>query len=115
MRTFVKEGDVVGMTAPRAVVPGDGMLVGLLFGVATGAAASGQVVEAVLEGVVDLPKATGAAINEGVRVFWDNTAFNVTATATGNLCIGNAVGAAVYASGATRILVKLAQPNALAA
>lgn len=115
MRTYVKEGDTIAMTAPRAVVSGDGMLVGLLFGVATGAAASGAVVEAVVEGVVDLPKATGVAINEGVRVFWDNTAFNVTATATGNLCIGSAVGATNYASGATRIQVKLGAPNALAA
>ena len=31
------------------------------------------------EGVVTLPKAPGA-INEGVRVFWDNTAGNVTTT-----------------------------------
>lgn len=115
MRNFVKEGDTITMTAPRTVVSGDGMLVGLLFGVATGAAASATPVEAVIEGVVTLPKATGVAINEGVRVFWDNTAFNVTTTTTGNLCIGNAVGAVNYASGATSIQVKLAQPNALAA
>lgn len=115
MRNYVKEGDTVAMTAPRAVVAGDGMLVGQLFGIATGAAASGVVVEAILEGVVTLPKATGVAINEGVRVFWDNTAFNVTSTATGNMCIGNAVGAVNYASGATSIQVKLAAPNALAA
>lgn len=115
MRTYVKEGDTVAMTAPRAVVAGDGMLVGLLFGVATGAAASGAVVEAVLEGVVTLPKVTGTAINEGVRVFWDNTAFNVTTVTTGNLCIGCAVGPGNYASGATSLNVKLSAPNALAA
>jgi predicted RecA/RadA family phage recombinase len=115
MRNFVKEGDVVTMTAPRAVVAGDGMLVGLLFGVATGAAASGAVVEAVVEGVVTLPKVTGTAINEGVRVFWDNSAFNVTTTATSNNCIGWAVGPGNYASGATSINVKLGGPNATAA
>lgn len=115
MRNFVKEGDVVPMTAPRAVVAGDGMLVGLMFGVATGAAASGAVVEGVVEGVVELPKVTGTAINEGVRVFWDNTAFNVTTTTTSNLCIGVAVGPGNYASGATTIKVKLGAPNALAA
>lgn len=115
MRTFVKEGDVVPVTAPRTVVSGDGVLVGLLFGVATTAAASGAVVEVVTEGVVSLPKVTGTAINEGVRVFWDNTAFNVTTTATSNLCIGVAIGPGNYASGATSINVKLTPVNALAA
>jgi predicted RecA/RadA family phage recombinase len=115
MRNFVKEGDVIAMTAPRNVVSGDGMLVGLCFGVATGTALSGAVVEAVIEGVVTLPKVTGTAINEGVRVFWDNTAFNVTTVTTGNLCIGVAVGPGNYASGATSINVKLSAPNALAA
>lgn len=115
MRNFVKEGDTLAVTAPAAIASGQGVLVGQLFGVATGAAASGAVVEVVVEGIVTLPKATGAAINEGVRVFWDNAAGNVTATATGNMCIGLAVGPGNYASGATTINVKLAQPNAAGA
>ena len=115
MRNFIKEGDTVTVTAPRTVVAGDGVLVGLLFGVATTAAASSAVVEIVTEGVVELAKVTGTAINEGVRVFWDNTAFNVTTVTTSNNCIGVAIGPGNYASGATLIKVKLGAPNATAA
>lgn len=114
MKNFVQAGDVVTVTAPANVVSGQGVLVGLLFGVAVRAAASGQPVDITTEGVVTLPKASGA-INEGVRVFWDNTAGNVTTTATSNNCIGYAVGPGNYASGDTTIKVKLASPNATAA
>ncbi len=115
MKTFVQPGDIVTVTAPAAVVSGQGVLVGLLFGAAVRAAASGAPVDIVVEGVVTLPKATGTAINEGVRVFWDNAAGNVTTTATSNNCIGWAVGPGNYASGATTISVKLGGPNATAA
>ena len=114
MKNYIQEGDTVTVTAPRAVASGEGLLVGLLFGVATSAAASGALVDVVVEGVVEIAKATGA-VNEGVRVFWDNTAFNVTTTATSNNCIGVAIGPGNYLSGATTIRVKLGAPNATAA
>jgi predicted RecA/RadA family phage recombinase len=115
MKTFVQQGDTVAVTAPATVVSGQGVLVGLLFGVAVRDAASGALVDVVTEGVVTLPKVTGTAINEGVRVFWDNSAGNVTTTTTGNNCIGWAIGPGNYASGATTIKVKLGGPNATAA
>jgi predicted RecA/RadA family phage recombinase len=115
MKTFVQAGNTIPVTAPRTVVAGDGMLVGNLFGVAVNGATSGNVVDAVIEGVVTLPKVSGTAINEGIRVFWDNTAFNVTTVTTSNFCIGWAVGPGNYASGATSINVKLSQPNAVTA
>jgi predicted RecA/RadA family phage recombinase len=62
-----------------------------------------------------LAKATGVAISEGVRVFWDDTNKNVTTTAASNNCIGWAVGPGNYAAGATEILVRLGRPNATAA
>jgi predicted RecA/RadA family phage recombinase len=114
MKTFVQAGDVVTVTAPANVVAGQGVLVGLTFGVALRDALSAQPVDIVTEGVVTLPKATGA-INEGVRVFWDNTAGNVTTTTTSNNCIGTAIGPGNYASGDTTIKVKLGAPNATAA
>jgi predicted RecA/RadA family phage recombinase len=115
MKTFVQDGNIVTVTAPATVASGQGVLVGLLFGVAVRAAASGQPVEVVRSGVVTLPKVTGTAINEGVRVFWDNSAGNVTTTTTSNNCIGWAVGPGNYASGATTINVLLGGPNATAA
>jgi predicted RecA/RadA family phage recombinase len=114
MKNFIQHGDIISVTAPADVVSGAGVLVGQLFGVATKNALSGAQVEIKTEGVVALPKATGA-INEGVRVFWDNSAKNVTTTATSNNCIGWAVGPGNYQSGATIINVKLGAPNAVAA
>jgi predicted RecA/RadA family phage recombinase len=111
----VGETDVITVAAPASVVSGQGVLVGLLFGVAIHAAASGANLAMMTEGVFRLPKATGVAINEGVRVFWDNAAGNVTTTATSNNCIGWAIGPGNYASGATEILVRLGRPNATAA
>jgi predicted RecA/RadA family phage recombinase len=115
MKTFVQAGDVVPVTAPAAVLSGAGVLVGLLFGVAVRDADSGAPVDIQVTGVVTLPKVSGTAINEGVRVFWDNTAGNVTTTTTSNNCIGWAVGPGNYASGATSINVLLGRPNANAA
>ena len=109
------DGAVVTVTAPANVVAGQGVLVGLLFGVAQVAASSGASVAIATEGVFRLPKATGVAINEGVRVFWDNAAGNVTTTPTSNNCIGWAIGPGNYASGDTSMLVKLGRPNATAA
>lgn len=109
MKNYVQRGEAVTVTAPANVVSGQGVLVGALFGVALVDALSGANVDIQVEGVVTLPKATGA-INEGVRVFWDNTAGNVTTTATSNFCIGYAVGPGNYASGATSINVLLGRP-----
>ena len=115
MRNFEQPGAVVTVTAPANVTSGQGVLVGDLFGGAVRAASSGQPVDIVTEGVITLPKVSGTGINEGVRVFWDNTAGNVTTTPTSNRCIGWAVGPGNYASGATTIRVKLGRPNAVAA
>ena len=111
----VGDADVITVTAPAAVASGAGVLVGLLFGVAVHAAASGAQVAIMTEGVFRLPKASAVAINEGVRVFWDNAAGNVTTTAASNNCIGWAIGPGNYAAGTTEILVRLGRPNATAA
>lgn len=115
MKNHVQKGDIVTVTAPADVASGAGVLVGLLFGVAVRSALSGAQVDIATEGVFTLPKATGAGINEGVRVFWDNSAKNVTTTTTSNNCIGWAIGPGNYASGDTTIKVKLGGPNATAA
>lgn len=115
MKNFVQAADTITVTAPADVLSGAGMIVGLMFGVASSDALSGASVEMATEGVFTLPKATGVSIGEGVRVFWDNTAKNVTTTATSNNCIGWAVGVGGYASGDTTLKVRLGGPNALAA
>jgi predicted RecA/RadA family phage recombinase len=88
MRNYVQKGDTITLAAPYEVASGAGLLVGSIFGVASGAAANGATVEAVTKGVFDL-KAKGTDTgNPGAKVYWDNTAKECTVTATDNSLIG---------------------------
>jgi predicted RecA/RadA family phage recombinase len=91
MRTYVQPGHVVTLLAPYDVASGDGLLVGSIFGVASGDALSGTEVETQLTGVVDLAKVASQSWTAGARVYWDNTARRVTNVASGNTLVGVAV------------------------
>lgn len=104
MKNYVQDGDVVTLTAPYAVASGGGALVGSAFGVAANTVANGADGEFCLNGVFDLPKATGA-VTQGAKIYWDNTAKVVTTTATSNTLIGVAIAAA--ASGDATVRVRL--------
>lgn len=104
MLNYKKSGDVITLTAPRALVSGDGMIVGSFFGVATHDAAINTPVEAYIKGVIELPKATPLVISQGDPVYWDNTAFNINKTAS-NTLVGVCETAA--ASSATVVRVRL--------
>jgi len=104
MRNYVQSGEVLPLTAPYAVAAGAGFLVGSLFAVAVAAAANGAAVQGRTVGVYDLTKASGA-VTQGAKLYWDNTAKNVTTTSSGNTLIGVATQAA--ASGDATARVKL--------
>ena len=109
MKNYVQHGHTVSFTAPAGgVIGGLGYLIGALFGVALFSAEAGAPFESRLEGVHQLPKAVGA-IGEGVKLYWDNAAKNVTTTAAGNTFIGHAAKAEV--AGAATVNVRL-QPAA---
>lgn len=91
MRNYVQPGNTITLIAPYDVAAGDGLLVGSIFGVATGNAANGETVEISLVGVFDLAKAASQAWSAGDKVYWDNTNKVVTKTATSNTLIGAAV------------------------
>lgn len=99
MRNFVQPGDTITLTAPYAVASGEGLLVGSIFGVATGTAAGGEPVETALVGVFDLTKIGSQAWTVGAKVYWDDTNKRCTMVATDNTLIGVAVEA--VASGAS--------------
>ena len=105
MQNFVQPGQTVTLTAPAALASGEAFVVGAIFAVATDAAANGAEVEAARQGVFDLPKATGAAWVQGDRLYWDNTAKNVTKTATSNTFIGAALKAAASGDTIGRVLL----------
>lgn len=87
MNNFLGFSNDQMLTAPYAVASGAGALVGNIFGVAKVAIANGVRGPFCLTGKFALPK-DGNAITEGARVYWDNTAKRVTATATNNTPIG---------------------------
>lgn len=88
MKNYVQPGNTITLAAPYAVASGDGLLVGAIFGVATGSAASAENVEAALVGVFDLAKAPNQAWSAGAKIYWDNTNRRCTTTASGNTLIG---------------------------
>lgn len=99
MKGYIQDGDTLPLIAPYDVVAGGGMLVGAIFAVAIAAALSGAPVQGRRRGVIDVPKATGQSWTQGVKLYWDNTAKNLTTTATDNTLVGAA--AQAQASGDT--------------
>jgi predicted RecA/RadA family phage recombinase len=103
MRNYIQKGDTLQVTAPAAVTGGAGVLVGTaLFGVAQQTAASGALVELLIEGVVDHAKAA-VAIAAGDKAYWDNAAKLVTNVASGNTLIGVFVRAQLSGDATARV------------
>lgn len=97
MKNYVAPGDTLVVPAPATVASGAGVLIGSLFGVASGDAASGAEVLLNTTGVYDLPKQTGQAWTAGQLLYWSGT--NVTNVVGTNKLIGCAARAEL--SGAT--------------
>jgi predicted RecA/RadA family phage recombinase len=104
-RNFVQPGDTITLTAPRALASGEGFMVGSIFAVALAAAAIGKPVEARRVGVWDLTKVAGGAWTAGQKLYWDNTAFNVTTVGGTNPSIGAALQAAASPAVVGRVLL----------
>jgi predicted RecA/RadA family phage recombinase len=98
MKNYVQKGENITLPAPYDVASGAGALIGSIFGVASATVTSGQDCSFVRIGVFTLPKPGSQAWEVGVKLYWDNTAKNVTTTSTSNTPIGAA--AAVVGSGA---------------
>ena len=84
MRNYKQHGDIISVTAPYAVTPGSGVLVGSLFGVAVNSAAQGGAVEVLREGVVAVAKPSAEVWAQGDPVFW-NDSTRVFTTSSGAL------------------------------
>ena len=97
MKNYIQPGETIAAIAPSAVLSGAGVLIGSLFGVASGDAASGAEVLLNTTGVYDLPKQTGQAWTAGQLLYWSGT--NVTNVVATNKLIGCAARAEL--SGAT--------------
>ncbi|MEL6284584.1 MAG: capsid cement protein [Pseudomonadota bacterium] len=103
MKNYIQKGDAITVPAPAAVVSGEGVLVGDLFGVASGDAANGSTVTLATVGVFELPKTSTDDIAVGVAIYWDDSAGEATATSTDNTLIGHAVASAGNPSATVKV------------
>ena len=107
MKNYVQPGNTITLTAPYAVTSGDGLLVGSIFGVASGGAAQNDPIETALTGVFDLTKVGSQAWTVGAKVYWDDTNKRTTSVATSNTLIGVATEAVAGGAGDTIGRVRL--------
>lgn len=98
MRNFIQSHDTITVPAPAAISSGQAVLVGDLFGVAQGDAASGAPVPIVTCGVFRLPKLAAQLWAVGAKVYWDDGNARTTTVASGNKLIGVATVAAANPS-----------------
>jgi predicted RecA/RadA family phage recombinase len=104
MRNYIQKGDDITIDSPADVLSGTGVIIGNLFGVANGDAQTGKPVVLSTVGVFDLPKTTANDIAVGAALYWNDTAKEVTTTASGNTKIGVAI---VTKSGAGTVATRL--------
>ena len=99
MKNFRHHDNNVPVPAPAGgVLSGDGVLVGSLFGIASGDAAEGETVNIACVGVFELKKTSAQAWTVGAKVYWNGTDKVATTTASGNSLFGVAVAAAANPS-----------------
>ena len=98
MKNFSQPGQVAEVIAPYAVVSGEGVLVGKLFGAAQGAAAISAQVRVNRFGVHSMKKTSAQAWTQGALIYWDNAARECTTVVGANLLVGIAFAAAVNPS-----------------
>lgn len=94
-RTFIKPGDTMTFTAPAGgVTSGVPVLIGNMLVIPETTAAQTLPFEGMVVGVHLLAKATGIAWTEGMLLYWDNAAKNLTNVTTSNYRVGVAAKAA---------------------
>ena len=100
MKNFVQEGHALDYVAPAGgVVAGVALLIGTVLVIPATTAAEGAIFSGWIEGVYNLPCATGTAWdNPNTPLYWDSANKRVTTTATGNTKIGMTAEAKVASS-----------------
>ena len=97
MKNYVQEGKTLTVVAPYSLQSGGGALIGGIFGVAAESAPIGGSVDLTVAGVFYLPK-DASPFTMGQAVYWNDSAQQITATATANTLIGVAIQPAASAA-----------------
>ena len=95
MASYVQDGDVLDYTPSSAVAAGDVVVIGSLVGVAPRAIAANAVGALAVEGVFEIPCATGATGAQGSAISYyavSGVAHASTGTAAGKLAKARLVG-----------------------
>jgi predicted RecA/RadA family phage recombinase len=102
---YVQDGCYVEVTLPYARNPGEGVLVGSLFGVCSVGGAQGDADNIHTEGIYGLTAATGASTDAvfGAKAYWDNTNKRITPVATSNSYVGVFAAAKATTDAAARV------------
>ena len=102
---YVQDDDYVDYTPSADLPTGSVVVQGDLIGVNVRPIPANTVGALCVEGVFDVPKATGAGsgIAAGVTVYWSAGAQQATATATGNKLMGKTTRAAADADTTVRV------------
>ena len=114
MKNFIQPGVTVTVTAPRTVVAGEIVVVGLLAGVAVHDAASGAPVEITTEGVFTVAKTEAQAwATVGLAIYAiPGTGVATTAVTAGNVLIGTNMATALNPSATGVVRLNGAVPAA---
>ena len=86
--TFYQKGDAVEYTAANGLSVGQVVSLTNIIGVALNDIASGASGAIALEGVFQLPAASGITAAIGDKLYWDDTNNLLTTTSTGNAVAG---------------------------
>lgn len=81
MKNYIDTGNTITVRASANVAAGVPQILGGLVAMPTGSAKSGEDYTAVLSGVFELDKATGAAWTLGAPLYWDATNKNCVTSA----------------------------------
>lgn len=103
MRNYIQPGNTLTIPAPDDIVSGAPVLVGSIFGIANGDAASGADCDVDTVGVFEMDKVSALAIAVGDKVYYDAATGLVNKTSSGNTLIGAAVTAAANPSGTVNV------------
>ena len=88
MKNFIGVGNRVTLTAAAVTTSGQPVLIGSLFGIAENAAAIGEPLVLVMNGIYDLTKTASQAWTVGQLIYWDTATSRVTNVVATNKLVG---------------------------
>jgi predicted RecA/RadA family phage recombinase len=113
MENFIQTGKTLTLAAPYAVASGAGFQVGAIFAVAVRAAANGDPVEGLREGVFTLPKTAAQAWTQGQKIYWDDANNRCDSDGTVGMLIGTATDVAANPTATGNVLLNCSAPSGL--